>query len=51
MENVKSTQITTHELVLLQKLQKDYEETKKLLIQEIYNEILKSSKILKQNRK
>ena len=51
MESVKPTQITTHELVILQKLQKDYEEKKRILIQEIYNEILKSSKILKQNRK
>ena len=44
MEPIK---ITTHELVLIQNLKKDYETQKKKLIREIINEILKENKILK----
>ena len=41
------TKITTHELVLIQNLKKDYETQKKKLIREIINEIVKENKILK----
>tara|TARA_B100000902_G_C26573224_1_gene557573 strand:- start:41 stop:187 length:147 start_codon:yes stop_codon:yes gene_type:complete len=41
------TKITTHELVLIQNLKKDYDFHKKILIQEIINEIIKENKILK----
>ena len=44
------TKITTHELVLIQNLKKDYETQKKKLIREIINEILKENKILKHNQ-
>jgi len=44
------TKITTHELILIQNLKKDYEIQKNKLIQEIINEIVKENKILKHNQ-
>ena len=40
MDNIKPVKISVHELQLINKLKKEYEEKKKQLIEEIYQEIM-----------
>jgi hypothetical protein len=45
MDNIQPTKISIHDLQLITKLKKEYEEKKKQLIEEIYNEIMEELKI------
>lgn len=40
MDNIKPVKISVHELQLINKLKKEYEEKKQQLVEEIYKEIM-----------
>ena len=44
METIKKTEITSDDLILIQKLKKEYEDKKKELIKQIFKEILSELK-------
>ena len=40
MDSIKKTEITTDDLILIQKLQKEYEKKRKELVEKIYKEMI-----------
>lgn len=44
MDNIKPVKISVHELQLINKLKKEYEEKKQQLVEEIYKEIMNEIK-------